>query len=205
VHQDELTLGLGLIAPLLRPSVLLSSGRKMPPWTLSTQLAVSYASLQSEFRSAVASSRFSEKLSASTASLLDVHLALPELRLALNDFLYVSLSPFVRASRVNSAFTTTASEALSFDGWGFAAGIAAGGGIRTFISPTFGIDLFSQINVPLQTFGWSDVAFERDNSRATPTFSEADVEEVADSLQPYLQARSKEKNAWFGIGFVFAL
>lgn len=167
-------------------------------------MRVSYANLNSSFKDAAESSEYASKLPSTTAYMWDSDLTLPEITFNPFPFLFTSLSSDLRLTRCVSHYTTSAGEPLTFSGWGVSTGVNIGTGTKLFTSPgRFSVEALLHFHVPFWSTGLTDLSYERDSSTAVETFSEANLDAILNSLQPFMEQLTKQTTAGFGVRGVF--
>ncbi|NBW82865.1 hypothetical protein EBR21_14035 [bacterium] len=201
LHEFSLTTGLH--TPLARPYFALGFGVPVGRSTITARASVSLLSLKSSFASAGKQSQYADKLTAQDASLLDVSLFLPEYTFPVWEQFFLNFAPGLRFTRINAAYLTPANESLSFSGWGLAVGIAAGGGYRIAFSDSLVLDVLAQILAPLAYAGRSDIDFSRDNTVVPTTFSDTDLSQILDALEPYMQSVTKQTTLGSALRLVY--
>jgi hypothetical protein len=202
-NLHELSLSSGLHTPLLRPYFAIGFGVPVGHSTMAARASVSTLSLKTSFTTAAKESQYAGKLTAQNASLLDVSLFLPEYSLPVWQDLFLTFAPGLRITKIDASYLTPANESLSFSGWGLAAGISVGGGYRIAFSDTLALDVLGHILAPLANAGRSDIDFSRDNSVVPETFSETDLSQILDALQPYMQSVTKQTTLGAGLRLVY--
>lgn len=194
--SQESSLGLGLSSGLSTPSVRprASIGLSFPAGSvlMSGRGTFSYLSLNSNFDKAAKSSQYSAKLFIESASWFDFGLTVPEVMFWNLRPLYFSAAPEIHLSRVKANYRTPAAEGLDFSSWSLSTALALGAGYRQSLSQSLSLDVSFDVQLPLLTGGWSSIDYNRDNSRSIPTFVDTDLDQMLDSLQPYLEKMAKQ-------------
>lgn len=203
-NLKNLGFGVGVFVPQTRPAALFLFDVAVRQWSFGTRLSASYISLSSVFDQAAQKSDYADKIKISFASLADMSLHLPEVGYMFPLPFFVSASPLVRANLINANFKTTAGEPLKFLGIALTAGAAASGGYRFKLSSALSIDLVAEIQFRLWDAGYTNVAFEQDNTTAVPSFTESELEHIVDSLQPYVQSIAKRNTAGGGLRLIYS-
>ncbi|MFZ9520827.1 MAG: hypothetical protein ACO3A4_10140 [Silvanigrellaceae bacterium] len=171
--------------------------------TMAARTSMSFLSLNPNFTTAAQESKFSDKLTSPSASLVDVSLFLPEYILPVWNTVFLSIAPSLRITKIAASYLTPSNEKLSYSGWGIGAGVCVGGGYRLVLSEKLAIDLQGQIFTPMKNAGRSEIEHERDNSIVPAIFSEDDLSDILEALEPYMKSLTQQTTLGAGLRLVY--